>query len=399
MSLLKIKIRILKFYEVSSIFLIDILYFIPTIILKVLKIEFLNIYTQAVGHLLLDSDTHIKKKKLNLIPNNKSILLVDKKDIANLYFVKYLEIHFIVFQNHYLVKILKPFLDFKRIGVNVVNYTSAIDKTAEIFKINSIWSNKGLNPIFRPIKSDILRGDQALQKLGVLENNWFVCLHVRSSGFSTMENIHNYRNTDFDTYIPAIKYIISMGGLCVRMGDSSMPAAPQISGLIDYAHSEIKADWLDLYISSKCKFFIGTGSGASAMAFIFGVPTVSLNICPFSSVPLIASGDISIPKLYLNKINNNLMGFKEIMSSDCANFRYNDLFVNEQIEVINNTSEEIKDTVMEMYLRLSNKWITLPDDEELHDLYLFNLKENHYAFNSSARVGMAFLKKYKNLLN
>jgi putative glycosyltransferase (TIGR04372 family) len=135
------------------------------------------------------------------------------------------------------------------------------------------------------------------------------------------------------------------------------------------------------------------------MAFIFGVPTISLNICPFSSVPLIASGDISIPKLYLNKINNNLMGFKEIMSSDCANFRYNDLFVNEQIEVINNTSEEIKDSVMEMYLRLSNKWITFPDDEELHDLYLSNLKENHYAFNSSARVGMAFLKKYKNLLN
>ena len=101
--------------------------------------------------------------------------------------------------------------------------------------------------------------------------------------------------------------------------------------------------------------------------------TTYTNLPP--SVPLLASGDISIPKLYLNKINNNLMGFKEIMSSDCSNFRYNDLFVNEQIEVINNTSEE------------------------LNDSYLTNLKENHYAFNSSARVGMAFLKKYKNLLN
>ena len=142
MSLLKIKIRILKFYEISSIFFIDISYFIPTIILKVLKIEFVNIYTQAVGHLLLDSDTHIKKKQLKLIPNNKSVLLVDRKDISNLYFIKYLEMYFIVFQNHYLVKILQPFLDLKRIGVSVINYTSAIDKTAEIFKINSIWSRQ-----------------------------------------------------------------------------------------------------------------------------------------------------------------------------------------------------------------------------------------------------------------
>lgn len=181
------------------------------------------------------------------------------------------------------------------------------------------------------------------------------------------------------------------------MGDTSMPVAPKINGLIDYAHSDLKEDWLDLYISSRCKFFIGTGSGATAMSFFFGIPIVSVNIAPLSHVPLISPGDISIPKLYLN-FNNELMGFKEVFSTDSANYRYNNLFVDKKIDVIYNTSEEIKDVVKEMYLRVSSKWINEIDDDELQEKFISLLKDGHYSFKSSARIGSSFLRKYKELL-
>ena len=85
----KNKILILFFIFNILLFFFDVLIcsFLP-ISRNMPVLYFIHIfYTQAVGHLLLDSDTHIKKKQLKLIPNNKSVLLVDRKDISNLYFI------------------------------------------------------------------------------------------------------------------------------------------------------------------------------------------------------------------------------------------------------------------------------------------------------------------------
>ena len=203
---------IYKYLKLFYILLIHCLYFIPSIILNLCNIKFINLYYQAIGHLLLDADTHVKKKKLKLIPNYTSILVISDTIVANKYAVKYLKSYFVVFENKYVVKILKPFLDSKIVGLNIENYTAAINKTAEIFEINTIWKNKGMAPLFNLLHSDVKRGENALQMLGISKNNWFVCLHVHSSGFSIMEEAHTYRNSPFDTYIKAIEFIISMGG-------------------------------------------------------------------------------------------------------------------------------------------------------------------------------------------
>jgi len=405
---MKFKIKILlitlincsiKFSRLVTSILIYIIYLAPSIILNLFNVKFINLYYQAIGHLISDTDTHIKKKQLNLIPNDRSVLLINSKKVANKYLLKYLRKYFTVIENPLLLFILKPFLNSRIIGVDIEHYSSAINKTAAISEVNSLWSMAKLDPLFFPFESDISRGDQALNKLGVPNNNWFVCLHVRSSGFSICEDLHLYRNSDFDSYIPAIKYIISLGGYCIRMGDSSMPIAPKIDGLIDYAHSDLKDDWLDLYISSQCKFFIGTGSGASSMPFMFGVPILSVNVAPLSNVPQFGSRDITIPKLYKYLSDNDFIGFKSIFSSEMSNFRYNDLFEKNEILVINNTSDEIKDAVIEMYLRLLNQWVTKKEDDELQERFISLLQEGHYSYKTSAKIGISFLRKYKDLID
>ena len=394
------KIKLFNYYS-NKLFLMIVgcIYFVPSIILNLFNIKFINLYFEAIGHLISDTDTHIKKQQLNLISNYKSILLINSKKVANKYLLKYLRKYFIIIENPFLVFLLDPFLKSRFVGLDIEHYSSAINKTADISEVNSLWGGQNLGPLFFPFESDIKRGELALQELGVSKNNWFVCLHVRSSGFSITENVHSYRNSDFNTYIPAIKYIISLGGHCIRMGDSSMPIAPKIEGLIDYAHSTLKADWLDLYISSQCKFFIGTGSGAASMPFMFGVPILSVNVAPLSNVPQFGSRDVTIPKLYKYLSDNVFIGFKSIFSSEMSNFRYNDLFEKNEILVINNTPDEIKDAVEEMYLRISNQWVTKKEDDELQDRFISLLKEGHYSFKTSAKIGTSFLRKYKDLID
>ena len=102
-------------------------------------------------------------------------------------------------------------------------------------------------------------------------------------------------------------------------------------------------------------------------------------------------------RVYLS--DNDFIGFKSVFNSEMSNFRYNDLFEKNEILVINNTSDEIKDAVAEMYLKLSNQWVTKKEDDELQERFISLLQEGHYSYKTSAKIGISFLRKYKDLLD
>jgi putative glycosyltransferase (TIGR04372 family) len=62
-------------------------------------------------------------------------------------------------------------------------------------------------------------------------------------------------------YIKAIKAVTKAGGWVFRMGDPSMTPLPKMPQVIDYAHNEIRCDWMDIFLGATFKFLIGTGSG------------------------------------------------------------------------------------------------------------------------------------------
>ena len=51
------------------------------------------------------------------------------------------------------------------------------------------------------------------------------------------------------------------GAWCLRMGDPSMRPMPRAPRVIDYAHSAIRSDWMDVFLCARCRFFIGNTSG------------------------------------------------------------------------------------------------------------------------------------------
>lgn len=197
-----------------------------------------------------------------------------------------------------------------------------------------------------------------------IKTDWFVTLHVRTPA-NRREG--SGRNAEIDTYMPAIKYIIELGGSVIRIGNTSMPKVNLKNNFFDYASYKKKQDWLDIFFLSQNKFMIGTGSGPVNIPNIFGKNILLTNCTSIANMPFYVNS-LSIPKLIMDrsgyfslskilenglgwtdkdfksfpkiqsiKWRNNsadeiLNGVKEIINSATMNFNSDDTTIKKRIE-------------------------------------------------------------------
>lgn len=177
-----------------------------------------------------------------------------------------------------------------------------------------------------------------------------------------------------------------------------MQPLPSVYGLFDYANSSIKCDFLDLYFSARCRFFLGNTSGAFFMAATLGVPVACANMAPLSMVFPYGYQDIGIPKLYQDSTSGRILNFKEVLSSSSANYRKSSFFREHGITLINSSPEDIRDLAVEQHLKVSGKFQVSRDDLTLQLQFKSLFSEVHYTYNSSSEIGTLFLRKHKHLL-
>lgn len=149
-------------------------------------------------------------------------------------------------------------------------------------------------------------------------------------------------------FIPAMEAIAKRGGWCIRFGDTMMKSLPPMKNVIDYAHSSAKSDWMDIFLSSTCRFFLGSNSGMSNVAHVFGIPCAFTNCIPSSVFPYGATS-IGIPKLIYPKQSKRFLNFTESLDSPMGKANY---FVQDYkragIDIVDNSPEDIRDLAMEM---------------------------------------------------
>lgn len=106
---------------------------------------------------------------------------------------------------------------------------------------------------------------------------WYVCLHVRH-GYDRLTDL---RNASVQTYYKAVKSILSAGGHVFRLdADATVFSMHIENGCIseNLYSSDLNSQ---LEIISRCRFFIGCGSGPINMAsHVFGRPILSTNWAP-----------------------------------------------------------------------------------------------------------------------
>ena len=123
--------------------------------------------------------------------------------------------------------------------------------------------------------------------------HWYVALHLRNLEYDVNRNA-----SPFSSYIPVIKYILRLGGWVVRLGrnDSKFESEMEDFRIIDYAGSENQCEELDISIIAGAKYFIGSASGLSEIASLFGIPILRTNGTQMGA-NIYKSNSIELPKL------------------------------------------------------------------------------------------------------
>ena len=186
----------------------------------------------------------------------------------------------------------------------------------------------------------------------VPKNAWFVCLHVRENGFRNDKGRREYRNSNIENYIPAIKEITSKGGYVIRMGDDSMTPIPNMKNVIDYPFTKFKSDYMDLFLIKYCYFFIGCQSGIFDVAKLFGKPVLLLNMYNWTFGGPLHSNDSGILKHIYSKKDNRYLSIKELFSGGWETQNMNG-YIDDFI-FIENTKEEILDAVVSYIQNIDN---------------------------------------------
>ena len=374
------------------------LYTLPAFFLRVFNFRIVNVNHKRIGHLCCDVFCLIQDSKINNL-SYKFIVLADRKTVANNYVLNYIKQYVYVIDNSFLCKLMFPFTKHSLSLKDVNEYSVDLNKGLFIKYIKSFENSK--TPFFKIKEEDISLGKKKLRQLGIPKNAWYVCIHSRDSLYSGGEEKdygQAFRNLDINDYKLAIQEIVSRGGYCIRMGAKSKNSI-KIDGLIDYANHELKSEFMDVYLSANCKFYLCNSSGLYCLGTLFGnVPAACTNVAPLGASLVWSKRELSIPKLYSK--NGKLLHFKDVFNNSCANYRTDNEFTDSKIELINNSKQEIRDLVIEMFQILDDKNFKYSNEDELLQIrYKSFMNSSNYSFGGSSRIGRSFLKKYEYLLN
>ncbi len=245
------------------------------------------------------------------------------------------------------------------------------------------------------------QGKELLQKLSV-GDNWFICFHSRDPSYldgqwKKGDSYHGFRNSDVNNFLKAAEYITQQGGYAFRMG-AKVDKALSVENprIIDYAALH-RDDFGDIYLTGKCKFFLGTTAGLVCVAFILHKPIAFTNLIPVNT-PALGEKDLFIPKKIWSQKEERFLTLREILHSEVIKYGKSEEYHQAGLVPMENTAEEILDLAREMNQRLDGTWRSADGDEKLQKKFRLILEENLQVYQFPARIGAQFLRENKDLL-
>ena len=387
----------------ASLLLVSILLRPIAFFLAAAKIRFLTSgnLLYRIGHLAREPEIYIKSGLVGWRPRYRGILLAPAESVVNRCLVHYWRRYITIVTHPVLTALLRPLAVTERLQYYTDRFTFPDGSTAHInpalYPIQSEYEAKYSDQSLLTLsRSDFEQGWYCLQKLGVPRDAWFVCLHVREGHYLPHLSYHSYRNADVCTYLLAVETIVERGGWVIRMGDPTMKPIPCMDQVIDYVHSEVRSDWMDVFCFATCRFYLGSPSGPFAISQVFGVPTVGTNWASMGHGPY-SRRDIWIPKLYRSVSENRYLTFSEVLLSPLRGLYRTEDFDAAGVSLVDNSPEEIRDLAVEMMDRLDGTPRYTEEDECLQKRFK-SLLEADPMYGTRARLGRDFLRKYAWLL-
>lgn len=248
-----------------------------------------------------------------------------------------------------------------------------------------------------------------LRSQGWCDGEPFVCLLVRDDEFLANYprhgngslrsreawSYHDYRNSNIDTYLPAIRWLAEQGVWVIRMGKlMAKPLSDEMVCVIDYAFDEGKSDLLDIWLLANCNGCISTGTGPDTIAPLYGVPILFVNFLPLAQFWSYARA-LTVPKNLVWTKSKQPLSILEHLSNS---FLYQDKYKDLGIDIVDLTPEEITQAFQEFWGRYIGTWQDEPLDSQRQEVFWDTLwawseyPTYHGLRHPDSRIGAAWLR-------
>jgi len=133
---------------------------------------------------------------------------------------------------------------------------------------------------------------------------------------------------------------------------------------------------MDIYLGAKCDFCLSSGTGFDGITYIFRKPVAYTNLVEFGCMISHHKNNLIITKSFINKKNKKKLSITDIFSSNFEQNLTADKLELNDIELKENSPEEIRDLVIEMDERLNGNWNETKEDLLLQEKFWMIWKEN-----------------------
>ena len=205
-------------------------------------------------------------------------------------------------------------------------------------------------------EKDISLGYENLYDLGMKKDGWFYCLYSRDASYKSDPN--NMRNADVDKAFKAAEYLNENGGYCVQVGSIGTKRFT-ITGInnIPYLDSRHKSDFMDVFLASQNRLFIGSTGGICDLARnYFNKFTAFQNYIPLTCwhIPVLTEKTVVLPKLIWSLEMDRMLTFIEQLKlfESCEEpFDSNkaDFYKKNNLKIIDNDEYDILELVKQTY--------------------------------------------------
>ena len=94
-----------------------------------------------------------------------------------------------------------------------------------------------------------------------------------------------------------------------------------------------------------------------------------------------------------DKNSNRILSFEEILSSPLSDIKTNEEWSKSNVELVNNSPDDILELTKEQFLRVEGIYKEDDDANQLNDKLNSLYKPGHYCFGKASKMGDHFIKK------
>ena len=232
-----------------------------------------------------------------------------------------------------------PILKLSEPKLSVTGSMNGLDQTASHVSLKS---------------EELEEGKKRLVEIGINPDKPYVCLIVRDGGhYKSKGEIesagYEFLNFDINNFSGVAEALIESGIQVIRMGSGSeRPFTSKPDGVIDYALSRNRSEFLDVFIAATCEFAVSTQTGPDAVCMLFRRPVLYVDVtsyCQFFFGSKLATW--SPARLHQE---GEILNLSEIVNSEIAWFKDPNSFSMNGISQQKSSNDELKELVMS-YIR------------------------------------------------